>query len=96
MAGRPPSRSLARAPGLRRGRLYFHVVFTLPGPIPDIAYHNKAVVHDLLLKAAAETLITLAADPKHLGARIGLTALYHQIECHGNFARVSKNGDHCN
>jgi hypothetical protein len=44
---------------------YFHVVFTLPGPIADIAYQNKAVVYDLLLKTAAETLITIAADPKH-------------------------------
>ena len=52
---------------------YFHVVFTLPGSVADIAYHNKAVVYDLLLKTAAETLITIAADPKHLGARIGLT-----------------------
>src|SRR5438132_689083 len=48
-----------------------------PGPIADIAYHNKAVVYDLLLKTAAETLITIAADPKHLGARIGLTAVLH-------------------
>jgi hypothetical protein len=56
---------------------YFHIVFTLPGPIADIAYHNKAVVYDLLLKTAAETLITIAADPKHLGARIGLTAVLH-------------------
>jgi len=56
---------------------YFHVVFTLPGPVADIAYQNKAVVYDLLLKTAAETLITIAADPKHLGARIGLTAVLH-------------------
>ena len=56
---------------------YFHVVFTLPGPIADIAYHNQAVVYDLLLKTAAETLITIAADPKHLGARIGFTAVLH-------------------
>jgi Putative transposase/Transposase zinc-binding domain len=56
---------------------YFHVVFTLPGPIADIAYQNKAVVYDLLLKTAADTLITIAADPKHLGARIGLTAVLH-------------------
>jgi len=56
---------------------YFHVVFTLPAPIAEIAYHNKAVVYDLLLKIAAETLITIAADPKHLGARIGLTAVLH-------------------
>src|SRR5213076_1494338 len=47
---------------------YFHVVFTLPGPIADIAFQNKAVVYDLLLKTAAETLITIAADSKHLGA----------------------------
>jgi Transposase zinc-binding domain len=56
---------------------YFHVVFTLPRLIADIAYHNKAVVYDLLLKTAAETLITIAADPKQLGARIGLTAVLH-------------------
>ena len=56
---------------------YFHVVFTLPRPLADIAYHNRAVVYDLLLKVAAETLITIAADPKHLGARIGLTAVLH-------------------
>src|SRR5919204_2698192 len=56
---------------------YYHVVFTLPAPIGDLAYHNKAVVYDLLFKAAAETLITIAADPKHLGARIGLTAVLH-------------------
>jgi hypothetical protein len=56
---------------------YFHVVFTLPRPIADIAYHNNAVVYDLLLKTAADTLITIAADPKHLGARIGLTAVLH-------------------
>jgi Putative transposase len=67
--------------GLGREQLlrlpYFHVVFSLPGPIADIAYQNKAVVYDLLLKTAAETLITIAADPKHLGARIGLTAVLH-------------------
>ena len=56
---------------------YFHVVFTLPGPIADIAYQNKAIVYGLLLKAASETLITIAADPQHLGARIGLTAVLH-------------------
>src|SRR5439155_1594796 len=53
---------------------YFHVVFSLPGPIADIAYQNKAVVYDLLLKTAAETLITIAADSKHLAARIRLAA----------------------
>ena len=56
---------------------YYHVVFTLPAPIADIAYHNKAVVYTILFKAAAETLIAIAADPKHLGARIGLTAALH-------------------
>ena len=56
---------------------YYHVVFTLPAQIGDIAYHNKAVIYDILFRAAAETLITIAADPKHLGARIGLTAVLH-------------------
>src|SRR3981189_1759654 len=56
---------------------YFHVVFTLPGPIADIAYQNKAVIYDLLLRASAETVLTIAADPKHLGARIGITAVLH-------------------
>jgi hypothetical protein len=56
---------------------YYHVVFTLPGPIGDIAYQNKAEIYTILFKAAAETLITIAADPKHLGARIGLTAVLH-------------------
>ena len=51
--------------------------FTLPAPISDIAYHNKAVLYAILFSAAAETLITIAADPKHLGARIGLTAVLH-------------------
>jgi len=51
---------------------YYHVVFTLPGVISDIAYRNKAVIYTILIKAAAETLITIAGDPKHLGARIGL------------------------
>ena len=71
---------------------YFHVVFTLPALIADIAWQNKAVIYDMLFKAAAETLVTIAAepadrfawhrsasrpDPKHLGARIGLTAVLH-------------------
>ncbi len=56
---------------------YYHVVFTLPGPIGDIAYQNKAAVYGVLFKAAAETLIAIAADPRHLGARIGLTAVLH-------------------
>jgi Putative transposase/Transposase zinc-binding domain len=56
---------------------YFHVVFTVPAEIADIAFHNKAVVYDLLFRAAAETMMTIAADPRHLGARIGLTAVLH-------------------
>ena len=56
---------------------YYHVVFTVPAPIRDIAYHNKAVLYDILFKTAAETLLTIAADEKHLGARIGLTAVLH-------------------
>src|SRR6202165_5376801 len=56
---------------------YSHVVFTLPARIAVIAYHNKAQIYAILFKAAAETLITLAADPRHLGARIGLTAVLH-------------------
>ena len=56
---------------------YFHVVFTLPAPIADIAYHNKAAVYGLLFKASAQTLLTIAADPKHLGARIGMTSVLH-------------------
>jgi hypothetical protein len=56
---------------------YHHVVFTLPAAIADIAYQNKAVVYDLLFKASAETMLTIAADPKHLGARIGITSVLH-------------------
>ena len=56
---------------------YFHIVYTLPGPIADIAYQNKAVVYDILLKASAEATLTIAADPKRLGARIGITSVLH-------------------
>ena len=56
---------------------YFHTVFTLPEQLGAIAYQNKAVVYGLLFRAAAETLETIAADPKHLGARIGFTAVPH-------------------
>jgi len=56
---------------------YFHVVFTLPTAIADLAYQNKAVIYDLLFKASSETVLTIAADPKHLGARIGITAVLH-------------------
>ena len=56
---------------------YFHVVFTLPAAIADLAYQNKAVIYDLLFKASSETVLAIAADPKHLGARIGITAVLH-------------------
>ena len=56
---------------------YYHVVFTLPAPIADIAYCNKAVVYGLLFDIAAETLLTIGGDPKHLGARLGVTLVLH-------------------
>ena len=56
---------------------YFHVVFTLPAAIGDIAYQNKAVIYDLLFKVSAETMTTIAADPRHLGARIAITSVLH-------------------
>jgi hypothetical protein len=56
---------------------YFHVVFSLPAEVADIAFQNKAAVYDLLFRAASETMLTIAADPKHLGARIGITAVLH-------------------
>ena len=56
---------------------YFHVVFTLPAPISALAYTSKAVIYGLLFEVAAETLRTIAADPKHLGAQIGVTLVLH-------------------
>jgi len=56
---------------------YYHVVFTLPAAIADIGYQNKAVVYDLLFKVSAETMLTIAADPRHLGAKIGITSVLH-------------------
>src|ERR1700730_633573 len=56
---------------------YYHVVFTLPAAIADIAYQNKAVIYDLLFKASSETMLTIAADPKHPGARIGILSVLH-------------------
>ena len=56
---------------------YYHLVFTLPAAIADIAYQNKSVIYDILFKASAETMLTIAADPKHLGAKIGITAVLH-------------------
>ena len=56
---------------------YFHVVYTLPSELRDITYQNKRVVYNLLMKAAAETTLAIAADPKRLGARIGITSVLH-------------------
>ena len=79
----PKCQSLARAQWLddRRAELlatqYFHVVLTLPEAIDAIAHQNKATVYGILFRAAAETLQTIAADPKHLGAEIGFFAVLH-------------------
>jgi hypothetical protein len=79
----PKCQSLARAQWIedRQAELlpvpYFHVVFTLPEEIAAIAYQNKAVVYNLLFAATADTLRTIAADPKHLGAEIGFFAVLH-------------------
>jgi Putative transposase/Transposase zinc-binding domain len=56
---------------------YFHVVYTLPAPLRDIAYQNKAVIYDLLFKASAEATLKIAATPRHLGARIGFLSVLH-------------------
>lgn len=56
---------------------YFHVVFSLPAEIGDIAYQNKAVVYDLLMKVSADVMLTIAADPEHLGSRIAITSVLH-------------------
>jgi hypothetical protein len=56
---------------------YFHAVFTLPAAIANIAFQNKRVIYDLLFKVSSETILTIAADPKHLGAKIGITAVLH-------------------
>jgi hypothetical protein len=79
----PKCQGLARAQWLadRQAELlpvpYFHVVFTMPAAIATIALQNKAAVYDILFKAAAETVRTIAADPKHLGAEIGMIAVLH-------------------
>ena len=79
----PKCQSLTRAKWLedRQTELlpveYFHVVFTMPQEIAAIAYQNKAVVYDMLFRATAETLRTIAADPRHLGAEIGFIAILH-------------------
>ena len=61
---------------------YYHVVFTLPASIADIAYQNKAALYGLLFDIAAETLLRIAADPKHLGASIGATLVLHDRGTH--------------
>ena len=79
----PKCQGLARAQWLadRRAELlpvpYFHLVFTMPAPLAAIALQNKAVVYDILFKAAAETVRTIGADPKHLGVEIGMIAILH-------------------
>jgi len=79
----PKCQSLARAQWLedRQSELlntqYFHVVFTLPQQIAAIAYHNKRELYGILFRATAKTLLTIAADPKHLGAEIGFFAVLH-------------------
>ena len=57
---------------------YFHVVFRLPAPVAAIAFQNKAIVYAMLFEATAETLKTIAPDPRHLGAEIGATMLLHR------------------
>ena len=56
---------------------YYHMVFTVPAAAADLAYQNKEVIYDILFRASAETMLTIAADPKHLGARIGITSVLH-------------------
>ena len=56
---------------------YFHLVFTLPKPIADIAYQNKRAIYNLLMRVSADTVLKIAADPKHLGARVGITSVLH-------------------
>jgi hypothetical protein len=79
----PKCQSLARAQWLeqRRAELlpveYFHVVFTVPEPLAAVAYQNKKVVYGILFRAAGETLRTIAADPKRLGAELGFIAVLH-------------------
>lgn len=79
----PKCQSLARARWLQQRKAellpveYFHVVFTLPEPITPIAFHNQKVVYDILFRAASRTLLTIAGDPRHLGASIGFFAILH-------------------
>src|SRR6059058_588014 len=76
-----PGRRSTRVAGRARGRVATGAVLPCAvhaaGRDPDIAYQNKAVIYDLLFKAASETVLTIAADPKHMGATIGITAVLH-------------------
>jgi hypothetical protein len=72
----PVRRTKQRIGAVASGRGAY-VVFTLPAEIAPIAYQNKAVIYDLLFRTAAQTLLTIAADPKHLGAQLGATAVLH-------------------
>ena len=79
----PKCQSLARAKWLEKRQAellpceYFHVVFTLPEPLAKLSLHNKRQMYSLLFRATAETLQTIAADPKHLGAQIGFFCILH-------------------
>jgi hypothetical protein len=79
----PKCQGLARARWLKQREAellpveYFHVVFTVPAPIADIAFYNKAVVYDILFRATAETLLTIARDPRRWGVEIGFFAVLH-------------------
>ena len=84
----PKCQGLARLQWLdeRRAELlpvpYFHIVFTMPAPVAAIALQNKAVVYDILFKAAAEAIHRLGADPRHLGAETGMIAILHTWDRH--------------
>ena len=71
---------------------YFHVVFTLPAPIASIAYRNKAAIHGILFKASAEAMLRIAAGPKHLGARIGITSVLHTRALRRSATRFAARG----
>lgn len=79
----PKCQSLAKARWLeaRRAELlpveYFHVVFTVPKQVAAISLHNQRAVYNILFRTSAQTLRTIAADPKHLGAEIGFLSVLH-------------------
>jgi Putative transposase/Outer membrane protein beta-barrel domain len=71
---------------------YFHVVFSVPAQIADIAYQNKTLIYNILFKASAETMLTIAADPKHLGARIGFLSVLHTWGSHPHVHMIVPGG----